>query len=190
MSKKTPTEKEIQDLAKKIDKITTKAQKQIAKADEASVSSASDSAAVAQQKQQLRQMMESMALLERAGMVQPGVKKDMANHEFWNTQPVPQMSKYKDILGKRGKVITSFFFIDEEVTEVGAIEANTPHDDIRKEPLPLDKNFEWCEIDMEDEAEVNILQYKGGITDLDKEILKSFCFFFLCVKRSRSFINF
>jgi glycylpeptide N-tetradecanoyltransferase len=107
MSKKTPTEKEIQDLAKKIDKITTKAQKQIAKADEASGSS--DSAAVAQQKQQLRQMMESMALLERAGMTQPGVKKDMANHEFWNTQPVPQMSKYKDILGKRGKVIIFFF---------------------------------------------------------------------------------
>jgi glycylpeptide N-tetradecanoyltransferase len=48
------------------------------------------------------------------------------------------------------------------VTEVGAIEANTPHDEIRKEPLPLDKNFEWCEINMEDEAEVNILQYKGG----------------------------
>ncbi|KAI8877033.1 N-myristoyl transferase [Backusella circina FSU 941] len=136
MSKKTPTEKEIQDLAKKIDKITSKAQKQIGKAGDVS-SSGSDSAVVAQQKQQLRQMMESMALLERAGMIQPGVKKDISNHEFWNTQPVPQM--------------------DENVTEVGAIEPNTPHDEIRKEPLPLPKDFEWCEINMEDEAEVKEL---------------------------------
>ena len=44
--------------------------------------------------------------------------------------------------------------IDEEVDEDGPIEENTPHDQIRKEPYPLPKEFEWCTIDLNGESEV------------------------------------
>lgn len=46
------------------------------------------------------------------------------------------------------------YVIDEDIVESGPIEPNTPFDEIRKEPLPLPKDFEWCEINMENEAEV------------------------------------
>jgi glycylpeptide N-tetradecanoyltransferase len=47
--------------------------------------------------------------------------------------------------------------IDEEISESGPVEPDIPHDEIRKEPLPLPKDFEWCEINMEDENEVKYL---------------------------------
>ncbi|CAG8644199.1 8885_t:CDS:2, partial [Paraglomus occultum] len=39
----------------------------------------------------------------------------------------------------------------------GPIEENTPHDQIRKEPYPLPKEFEWCTIDLNNESELNEL---------------------------------
>ncbi|MBM6386410.1 MAG: hypothetical protein JSY10_20855 [Paenibacillus sp.] len=45
-------------------------------------------------------------------------------------------------------------FVDDEINESGPIEADIPFDQIRKEPLPLPKDFEWCEINMEDDKEV------------------------------------
>ena len=47
--------------------------------------------------------------------------------------------------------------IDEEIDEDGPIEENTPHDQIRKEPYPLPKEFEWCTIDLNNESEVYTL---------------------------------
>lgn len=44
--------------------------------------------------------------------------------------------------------------LDDEINESGPIEADIPFDQIRKEPLPLPKDFEWCEINMEDDKEV------------------------------------
>lgn len=46
--------------------------------------------------------------------------------------------------------------LDEDITESGPIEPDIPYDQIRKEPLPLPKEFEWCEIDMSQEKQVNI----------------------------------
>ncbi|KAI8994741.1 acyl-CoA N-acyltransferase [Pilobolus umbonatus] len=59
------------------------------------------------------------------------------SHQFWNTQPVPQL--------------------DEKITGLGPIEDNIPYEDIRKEPLSLPKEFEWCEIDLSDEKELKEL---------------------------------
>lgn len=47
-----------------------------------------------------------------------------------------------------------FLHIDEHITESGPIEPDIPYDQIRKEPLPLPKEFEWCEVDMADEKQV------------------------------------
>lgn len=57
--------------------------------------------------------------------------------------------------------ISFFFFLADEINESGPIEADIPFDQIRKEPLPLPKDFEWCEINMEDDKEVNTKKKLG-----------------------------
>ncbi|KAI8988140.1 acyl-CoA N-acyltransferase [Mycotypha africana] len=135
-----PTEKEIQDLAKKVDKlVSSKKVKQLLK-DPQSVAASSSSGNKPNEVAklaQLKQMMENLALLEQAGRIKTTGRKDIGDHQFWKTQPVPRH--------------------DEEIVETGAIEPDTPEDQIRKEPLPLPKEFEWCEIDMQNEAEVKDL---------------------------------
>ncbi|KAI7895080.1 acyl-CoA N-acyltransferase [Mucor mucedo] len=134
-NKKQPTEKELKDLVKKVDKLVSK--KSVKEALQTPSGSSSNPEAEAKMKAQLQQMMASMALLEKSGMVKTTGKKDVGDHKFWNTQPVPN--------------------IDEEIVESGPIEADIPFDQIKKEPLPLPKEFEWCEINMEDEKEVKEL---------------------------------
>lgn len=50
--------------------------------------------------------------------------------------------------------VSLLYVIDEDIVESGPIEPDTPFDEIRKEPLPLPKDFEWCEIDMQNDSEV------------------------------------
>ncbi|CAG8550256.1 8886_t:CDS:2 [Funneliformis mosseae] len=64
-------------------------------------------------------------------------QKDMSSHKFWSTQPVP----------KHG----------ETVEDDGPIEPNTPHDQIRKEPYVLPKEFEWTTLDLNNEPDLNEL---------------------------------
>eukprot|EP01132_Coremiostelium_polycephalum_P003690 gene3690-4599_t len=55
-------------------------------------------------------------------------------HQFWDTQPVPKLT--------------------EKVEESGPIEFKTV-DQIRKEPLPLPPQFEWVELDVNNDKELN-----------------------------------
>ncbi|KAI8087658.1 acyl-CoA N-acyltransferase [Gilbertella persicaria] len=137
--KQPPTEKEIQDLAKKVDKlVSSKKVKQLMKNPSAAAAAGpSDPQQAEALKAQLRQMMESMALLERSGKIKTTGKKDLGSHQFWKTQPVPAY--------------------EEDIVESGPIEPDTPYDEIRKEPMSLPKEFEWCEIDMTDEKQVKEL---------------------------------
>ncbi|KAI9254782.1 acyl-CoA N-acyltransferase [Helicostylum pulchrum] len=128
-NKNPPTEKELKDLVKKVDKLVTKSP--------ATGEKSTDPQSEALMRAQLKQMMESMALMEKSGMVKSTGKKDVGDHKFWNTQPVPNFN--------------------DEINESGPIEADIPFDQIRKEPLPLPKDFEWCEINMEDDKEVKEL---------------------------------
>ncbi|ORZ15800.1 acyl-CoA N-acyltransferase [Absidia repens] len=68
--------------------------------------------------------MQSLALQESTGKE----KKTMAEHRFWNTQPVPKH--------------------DENITDMGPIEPSIPVDQVSKELTALPKEFEWCELDM------------------------------------------
>lgn len=152
--KKQPTEKEIQDLAKKVDKlVSSKKVKDLMKSSPAG-SSSNNPQNEALMKAQLRQMMESMALLEQAGKIKTSGKKEMGSHAFWKTQPVPAYSKYNNLLST---IYLTFRIVAEEIVESGPIEPDTPFDQIRKEPLPLPKDFEWAEINMEDEKEVSFV---------------------------------
>ncbi|MBM6386411.1 MAG: hypothetical protein JSY10_20860 [Paenibacillus sp.] len=86
-NKKQPTEKELKDLVKKVDKLVSKRP--------ATGEKSTDPQSEALMRAQLKQMMESMALMEKSGMVKSTGKKDVGDHKFWNTQPVPSFSKYK-----------------------------------------------------------------------------------------------
>lgn len=56
-----------------------------------------------------------------------------------------------------GALILMRGWVDENIAESGPVEPDTPYDQIRKEPIPLPKDFEFCEIDMEDDKQVKEL---------------------------------
>ena len=57
-------------------------------------------------------------------------------HRFWNTQPVP----------KQGEIIN----------DDGVIEGDKELHQIRQEPFPLQADFEWFLVDINDEKEVKL----------------------------------
>ncbi|KAH9483926.1 Glycylpeptide N-tetradecanoyltransferase [Psilocybe cubensis] len=61
-------------------------------------------------------------------------KKDMGEHKFWSTQPVPQLG-------------------EGPPTEDGFIEPSKPREEVRQEPYPLPKDFEWSTLDIKDPAQ-------------------------------------
>lgn len=56
-----------------------------------------------------------------------------------------------------GTLIVMRVLVDENIAESGPVEPDTPYDQIRKDPIPLPKEFEFCEIDMEDDKQVKEL---------------------------------
>ncbi|KAE8221271.1 hypothetical protein CF319_g5348 [Tilletia indica] len=61
--------------------------------------------------------------------------KALADHKFWKTQPVPKPG-------------------DGPVQEEGPIEANVAPAEVRKDPYPLPKDFEWVFIDIDNKQEL------------------------------------
>ncbi|KAI8929503.1 acyl-CoA N-acyltransferase [Entophlyctis helioformis] len=61
-------------------------------------------------------------------------KGDMSDYKFWSTQPVPRT--------------------DEEISQDGPIEPNKAPEEIRQEPYPLPKDFEWVTMDLLDPAQL------------------------------------
>ncbi|KAF4603821.1 glycylpeptide N-tetradecanoyltransferase [Pleurotus pulmonarius] len=58
-------------------------------------------------------------------------KKDIGDHKFWGTQPVTQPG-------------------EEVPEEDGFIEPSKPREEVRQDPYPLPKEFEWSTLDMSD----------------------------------------
>ncbi|KDR81698.1 hypothetical protein GALMADRAFT_239825 [Galerina marginata CBS 339.88] len=58
-------------------------------------------------------------------------KKDLGEHKFWSTQPVPQPNEGPPV-------------------EDGYIEPSKPREEVRQEPYPLPKDFEWSVLDISD----------------------------------------
>ncbi|TFK42493.1 N-myristoyl transferase [Crucibulum laeve] len=58
-------------------------------------------------------------------------KKDIGEHKFWATQPVPQLGEGPPI-------------------DDGYIEPSKPREEVRQEPYPLPKDFEWSTLDIND----------------------------------------
>ncbi|KAG6866998.1 hypothetical protein C0991_003914 [Blastosporella zonata] len=62
-------------------------------------------------------------------------KKDMGEHKFWGTQPVPQLGEGPPI-------------------EDGYIEPSKSREEVRQEAYPLPKDFEWSTLDLNDPQEI------------------------------------
>ncbi|KAI0034011.1 Myristoyl-CoA:protein N-myristoyltransferase, N-terminal domain-containing protein [Vararia minispora EC-137] len=65
-------------------------------------------------------------------------KKDMGDHKFWSTQPVQQ-------------------FDDAPAEQDGPLEPSRPREEVRQEPYPLPKDFEWSTIDLDNPAQIKEL---------------------------------
>lgn len=76
--------------------------------------------------------------------------KSIDAHKFWKTQPVP---KY-----------------DESITEEGPIEPHKRPEDVRQEPYPLVEGFQWTEIDVTDDIQLEdvfVLLNENYVEDRD-----------------------
>lgn len=90
-------------------------------------------------KNNLRDLLSQLNLADiasgSAGVGQ-GNKKDLGQHKFWSTQPVS---------------------LPQEGTLDGPIDPTTDITKFRKEPYPLPNDYEWVDLDLNNEQEVRIL---------------------------------
>ncbi|KAH8116866.1 N-myristoyl transferase [Phellopilus nigrolimitatus] len=82
----------------------------------------------------VRKALEQLKVMDvikgKAGIAGRG-KKDLGAHKFWATQPVPQLG-------------------EGPPAEDGYIEPSLPREQVRQDPYPLPKDFEWSSIDLDD----------------------------------------
>ncbi|GAA55704.1 glycylpeptide N-tetradecanoyltransferase [Clonorchis sinensis] len=77
-------------------------------------------------------------------------KKCKEDYQFWRTQPVPDLN--------------------EDISENCCIEPDKPHEAIRKEPYSVPGGFSWCEISLNDDAQLQELYdllYENYVEDDD-----------------------
>ncbi|TCD66016.1 glycylpeptide N-tetradecanoyltransferase [Steccherinum ochraceum] len=89
----------------------------------------------------VRQALEQMKLkdvLQGKAGVGGKNKKDVGTHKFWGTQPVPQIG-------------------EDAPTADGYIEPSKPPEELRQDPYPLPKDFEWATLDLADEVQLREL---------------------------------
>ncbi|KAJ7120190.1 Myristoyl-CoA:protein N-myristoyltransferase, N-terminal domain-containing protein [Mycena epipterygia] len=87
----------------------------------------------------VRQVLGKMGIAgvaEGKGGVGGGDSKKMSTHKFWGTQPVPQLG-------------------DALPLDDGYIEPPKPREEVRQDPYPLPKEFEWSTVDIEDPEQQN-----------------------------------
>ncbi|QRV86720.1 glycylpeptide N-tetradecanoyltransferase [Ceratobasidium sp. AG-Ba] len=77
------------------------------------------------------QAMKIMEMLQGKTGIGGKNAKDLGEHKFWKTQPVPQIG-------------------DERPTEDGPIEPSKPREEIRQDPYPLPSGYEWATVDITD----------------------------------------
>jgi len=89
----------------------------------------------AQQKKTIQEALATLSLLE--AQTKKGSEGSSATHAFWDYQPVPK--------------------IEDEIKpeESGSIDSIKTVEEVQKEPFALLKEFEWCEMNIDDEKEIN-----------------------------------
>lgn len=93
---------------------------------------------------------ELMNLLSMGAELNEAQKKQMKDHKFWKTQPVPDY--------------------DEQIIQEGPIDKPKTPADIPDTPFPLIKDFEWCDVNLDDDKELDELYsllYENYVEDED-----------------------
>ncbi|ODV81723.1 Glycylpeptide N-tetradecanoyltransferase [Suhomyces tanzawaensis NRRL Y-17324] len=93
---------------------------------------------------------EILKLIARGETLTETQQKQMNDYKFWKTQPVPRL--------------------DEAIDSEGPINGTLTPADIPDEPLPLLDSFEWSDVDLDSEAEVEELYqllYEHYVEDRD-----------------------
>ncbi|KAH7912225.1 N-myristoyl transferase [Hygrophoropsis aurantiaca] len=94
--------------------------------------------APAADEESIRQALEHLKILDvikgKSGVAGRG-KKAMGEHKFWGTQPVPQIGEAPPL-------------------DDGCIEPSKPREEVRQEPYPLPKDFEWAVMDINDPKQI------------------------------------
>ncbi|CAG8549384.1 4381_t:CDS:2 [Ambispora gerdemannii] len=125
-------------LAKQAKKNAKRAQKKAAKNGTSAVATDDPVKLAAKQvelEERVRSLVNQLAIREAlASSSSTNTEKDSGVHKFWSTQPVIQN--------------------DDVVEKDGPIEPNTPHDEIRKEPYGLPKEFEWSTMELNNPEEL------------------------------------
>jgi glycylpeptide N-tetradecanoyltransferase len=71
--------------------------------------------------------------------------------KFWSTQPVPQIGRFST---NARYVVPDPLSGEAAPEEDGPIELSKPSSEVRQDPYPLPKDFEWSSVDINDEKQV------------------------------------
>lgn len=111
--------------------------------------------------------------------------KALAEHKFWKTQPVTKPGGFLTATARKRAIFSlSFVMLNDSVTstddvalasaeEEGPIESSVPGEQVRAEPYPLPKDFEWVMIDIDNEEqlkEVYDLLSANYVEDVDASL--------------------
>ncbi|CAK9441028.1 uncharacterized protein LODBEIA_P48970 [Lodderomyces beijingensis] len=91
-----------------------------------------------------------LKLLAMGEALTPSQEKEMKDYKFWKTQPVPAL--------------------DEQITQEGPIDVVKTPADVPDEPMPLIKDFEWSNIDVQNSEQLDELYkllYDNYVEDTD-----------------------
>jgi glycylpeptide N-tetradecanoyltransferase len=83
-------------------------------------------------------------IIKKMNEMMPGGRKEMADHKFWSTQPVIKFG-----IDLEGYLL----IVGEMVFEEGQIDKPQP-ESVRKEPLHVPGNFEFVEMDINNDSDV------------------------------------
>jgi len=91
-------------------------------------------------------------------------RKEMGEHKFWATQPVPQIGMLSSHLASLTPTHLFFFPTGEaKPQEDGPIEPSKSLSEVRQNAYPLPKDFEWATVDVTDATEVCSGAHFSGI---------------------------
>ncbi|KAH8087475.1 Glycylpeptide N-tetradecanoyltransferase, partial [Filobasidium floriforme] len=120
--------------------------------------------------EEIRRALKAMDLLKvlegKEALGNKSNTKDIGEHKFWKTQPVPQTLSENLHRASRGTVPPASANQEPD----GPIDSVKDVADVRKEPLPLPKGYEWCTPDItidEECKEVQTLLSENYVEDDD-----------------------
>ncbi|GAB7338467.1 hypothetical protein MBLNU457_4749t1 [Dothideomycetes sp. NU457] len=101
----------------------------------------------------LREALKEMTVADTlTGMSRGKNAKDMASYKFWSTQPVPRFDEKAEASSSASQEVSKISG-EKKPSREGPIQIVDPAK-VPQKPSPLVEGFEWCEMDLLDETEL------------------------------------